>query len=81
MNNIEQISCKYLASNKTVESYSISIQENEILFFVYNYKGISFRVFKSRNKLEGFWSGSTEEDLHFNSEEKLDQWLESFEGN
>ena len=75
MNNIKQLSCKYLTPNKTVESYSVSNQENETLLFVYNYKGISFRVFRSRNKLEGFWKGLNNEDLHFNSEQDLDHWL------
>jgi hypothetical protein len=78
MNQVHQISCKYLSPNKTIETLSISREENEIDVYVYNFKGLSFRVFKSKESLDGFWKGLNNEDLHFNSEKNLDNWLKSF---
>lgn len=79
MNNIKQTHCKYLSPNKTIETLSISREEKEIDVYVYNFKGLSFRVFKSRESLDGFWKGMNNEDLHFSSEKNLDNWLESLE--
>ena len=78
MNTITQIDCQYITPNKTIETIAISDYNKEKIIFVYNYKGISYRVFRSKNRLEGFWRGLNDGDLHFNSEIELDYWLESF---
>lgn len=75
MNQIYQSKYVYLSPNETIETILILSQDNEFEIYVYNYKGISFRIFRSRNKLEGFWKGLNDEDLHFNSEKDLDHWL------
>ena len=75
MNQAHQIICKYLSSNKTVETISISSQNNEILVYIYNFKGQSFRLFKSIESLHGFWKGLNNEDMHFENEIDLDYWL------
>jgi hypothetical protein len=75
MNQVHQLKCKYLSPNKTVETISISHQDIEIVVYLYNFKGQSFRVFNSKERLKGFWKGMNNEDFHFESEMDLDHWL------
>ena len=77
MNQVHQIKCKYFAPNKTIETISISSQDNELVVYIYNYKGLSFRLFKSKESFNGFWKGLNSEDLHFDSEMDLDDWLQN----
>lgn len=77
MNQVNQVSYLYLSPNKTIETLLISSDVKESIVFIYNYKGFSFRVFKSKESLDGFWKGLNDEDLHFSSEKNLDKWLES----
>jgi len=77
MNQVHQITCKYLSPNKTVETISIASQYTEIVVYLYNFKGQSFRVFNSKESLNGFWKGMNNEDFHFDSEMDLDHWLQN----
>lgn len=79
MNQVYQISSNYITPNKTIEALSISCRNKEIIAYIYNYKGVSLRVFTSRNRLEGFLKGLNDEDFHFGSEEELDYWLKTFD--
>jgi hypothetical protein len=78
MNQVNQVSCLYLSPNKTIETLLISSNVKESTVYIYNFKGLSFRVFKSKESLDGFWKGLNNEDLHFNSEKNLDNWLKLF---
>lgn len=78
MNQIDQTNCEYLTANKTIETIHISSDEYELVVRVYNYKGVSFRVFNSVLSFEGFWKGLNDGDYHFNSEKELDHWLRTF---
>jgi len=77
MNAITQTHCEYLTPNKTIETLSISNCESEIVIYLYNFKGYSFRLFKSKEILNGFWNGMNIEDFHFKSEVDLDHWLQN----
>ena len=79
MQVIKHKSTHYLTPNKTIETLSVSAGSGEQTFHIYNYKGVSFRVFKSKEDLNGFWSGETEEHKHFQTEQELDAWLHSVE--
>lgn len=76
MDNWNQIDCEYLTPNKTIETLSYSKRNRRSKIYIYNYKGVSFRVFTSKQRLEGFWKGLNDEDYHFESESTLDLWLE-----
>ena len=76
---IQQLNCTYISPNKTLEEILISRSEGEKTIYIYNYKGVSFRVFKSKEDLNGFWSGESEEHKHFQTEQELDAWLHSVE--
>lgn len=77
MNFIYQIDQEYFSPNKTIEKLAVSSNKGENVFYVYNYKGNSFRVFRSKEELNGFWNGITEEYQHFQTEHELDEWLNS----
>jgi hypothetical protein len=79
MNKLIQQNCHYLTSNKTIETISVSNGVNEKAFFIYNYNGVSFRVFQSQQTLAGFWKGEAEEDKHFETEKELDAFLAHYE--
>jgi hypothetical protein len=78
MNSIDQLNYKYLTPNKTIETISVSNGVNQKSFFIYNYKGVSFRLFLSNEKLDRFWEGEAEEDHHFETEKGLDTFLTQY---
>lgn len=65
MNKIIQIGCKYLLPNRTVEKLSIFNKRKTKIFYVYNFKGISFRLFKNRLQLNNFFWGLKSEYKNF----------------
>ncbi|MEX1013717.1 MAG: hypothetical protein WDZ80_00975 [Candidatus Paceibacterota bacterium] len=78
MNKFNQKNCHYFTPSKTIETISVSHGIIETTLFIYNYKGISFRVFLSRENLDAFWEGESEEDHHFENENELDAFLTQF---
>lgn len=75
MNLIYQIDQEYLSPNKTIEKLSVTSDGLETVFYIYNYEGYSFRVFSSKEELDSFWNGTSEEHRHFQTEYELDEWL------
>lgn len=75
MNLICQIDQTYLNPNKSIEKLSVSNCQGVRLLYIYNYKGNSFRIFRSEKELDDFWNGESEEYLHFQTEKELDEWL------
>ena len=76
MNKLTQLNCHYLTPRKTIETISVSNGKNEKAFFIYNYHGVSFRVFSTQEMLDRFWQGEAEEVQHFSTEKELDEYLE-----
>ena len=75
MNQIYQVSCDYIAPNKTVEMVEVHGDDQSRVLWIYNYKGISFDVFILEEKLVAYLEGTGYRDLHFNTEKELDAWL------
>lgn len=75
MNWIKQLNCEYLTPNKTIEELLVFNGRSERIFYIYNYKGTSFRLFSSKQKLDEFFDNVTDEALHFQTEETLDHYL------
>ena len=76
MNKLIQKKCYQLTPNKTIETILVSNGDNKKTLFIYNYHGVSFRVFSTQEMLDGFWKGEAEEDQHFSTENELDKYLE-----
>lgn len=76
MRSINQTDCIYISPNKTIEEILITRNKYRRTIYVYNYKGISFRVFSSKRKLSKFFRYGSQEEMHFSSEKKLDKYLE-----
>lgn len=75
MNAFECINVKYLHPSRTIETILVSNKFTSIIFYVYNYEGVSFRVFKSYSNLMNFFQDKKEEDYHFSTENELDKFL------
>ena len=75
MNQIHQNNCRYLTPNRTIEELLVFNDHNTKVFYIYNFKGTSFRLFSSKDHLEKFFNNDQEETIHFTSEEDLDRHL------
>lgn len=75
MKTITQTDCEYITPNKTIETILISDGERDKTIFIYNYKGMSYRVFLTKDQLESFWIGNSAEEFHFGTERELDKWI------
>jgi hypothetical protein len=75
MNQVLQNKCEYICPNITIEIISVMNKGNKNIYYVYNYKGISFRLFTSKTDLENFFNNLPLEYLHFETEEQLDLYL------
>lgn len=75
MNQINQVNCEYLAPNKTIETIELYRDSASRTLWIYNYKGISFSVFITKENLASFLEGPQQPDTHFNTETELDEWL------
>jgi|9_EtaG_2_1085328.scaffolds.fasta_scaffold01201_8 hypothetical protein len=75
MNQIRQNNCEYVRPNITIEVISVINNCTAKIYYVYNYKGISFRLFSSKKHLEGFLDNLSLEYHHFEKEDELDNYL------
>lgn len=79
MNTLTTITTEYIRSSRTIETVLVSNSKIKKLFYVYNYEGVSFRVFKSLLLLLQFFEIGAESDVHFESEVELDNFLSTIE--
>ena len=75
MNRLKQLYCKYFTQNRTLETLLVSNNINEYVFYIYNYKGTSYRLFTSEPELKSFFKGQESKFIHFHDENTLDQFL------
>ena len=75
MNSFETINQVYLCSSRTIEQIKVSSSTNRKDFFIYNYEGYSYRVFKSQMELNHFFNKGIESTIHFTTEKQLDAFL------
>lgn len=78
MNQLKTIKTEYLRPSRTIETVLVSNRKLSEVIFVYNYEGISFRVFESHLKLMDFFQDKCESDYHFSTENELDGFLFEF---
>lgn len=71
-----QTTVKYFRPNRTLEYYKQI--ETGGKFSIYNYEGIHFRLFQNVSERKSFFDEGTEPQLDFDSEKKLDEYLESY---
>ena len=75
MNSFTNIETEYIRPSRTIETVSVSNTQIENLFYVYNYEGYLFRVFKSILSLIQFFEQESDCELCFNSETELDNFF------
>lgn len=75
MNTYETLQIEYLKPSRTLETVLITNEHLTEVFFVYNYEGISFRLFKTHLELINFFQNKSESTFHFDTEVALDAFL------
>ncbi|WP_020404563.1 hypothetical protein [Gracilimonas tropica] len=72
MNKVKQIGYSYIRSDISVETVQLTMDDKRKTFWVYNYQGISYRLFKSKKELNKFLKGQSSTHFSFDSEKELD---------
>jgi hypothetical protein len=75
MNSITNIETEYIRASRTIETVLVSNSRIKNIFYVYNYEGYSFRVFKTVHSLIQFFEIGSDCFLHFNNEIELDNFF------
>tara|TARA_B110000090_G_scaffold78424_1_gene89334 strand:+ start:247 stop:495 length:249 start_codon:yes stop_codon:yes gene_type:complete len=79
MNEFKTILTEYIRPSRTLETVIVSNKGLQNVFFIYNYEGNSFRVFKNQLNLIHFFQDKNESDFHFCTETGLDAFLSKIE--
>ncbi|WP_323028206.1 hypothetical protein [Gelidibacter japonicus] len=75
MNTFTALHTEYLRPSRTIETVLVSNEKLSQVFFIYNYEGNSFRVFKNHLDLILFFQDKAESDFEFGTETALDGFL------
>ncbi|MFB9053280.1 hypothetical protein ACFFVB_09335 [Formosa undariae] len=75
MNTYRAIKVEYLRASRTIETVLVTNGNLNEVFFIYNYEGVSFRVFKSHLDLINFFLNKSDSNFHFDTEDALDLFL------
>ena len=75
MNSFETINQIYLRPSRTIEKIAVTNSTNRKNFFLYNYEGYSYRVFKSEADLNHFLENGKQSSNHSTTEKQLDAFL------
>ena len=67
---------EYITSNRTLET--ISLDGSDTYLYVYNYKGVHFRLFMDLVELAQFFQFGTEPKYDFSEDVELDLFLEEY---
>lgn len=75
LNIFTSINIEYLCASRTIETIEVLNVGIRKLFYVYNYEGYSFRVFRNVLDLIRFFENISNEYLHFEAEDELDNYF------
>lgn len=75
MNTFQAVHIEYLRPLRTIETVLVSKGLLSQVFFIYNYEGNHFRVFKNHLDLILFFQDKAKSDLEFGTDEELDCFL------
>lgn len=75
MNNINSHTA-YITPNRTLET--ISVNGSDAYLYIYNYKGVHFRLFMDLVELAQFFQLGTEPKYDFSEEGEMDLFLEEY---
>lgn len=78
MNNINSHTT-YITPNRTLET--LSVDGSDTYLYVYNYKGVHFRLFMDIVELVQFFQLGTEPKYDFSEEGELDLFIEDYKKN
>lgn len=73
--SFQAVHVEYLTPSRTVETIEIRNKDLIKKLYVYNYEGYSFRMFENEEALHSFFAIGLEPELHFSTEQELDDYL------
>ena len=73
MNTLNHTNVEYLTPNKTIET--VSFKNTDRLLYIYNYKGIHYRVFIELLALINFLACGVEPKHTFCTDEEVDEFI------
>lgn len=79
MNTFSTLNTEYIWGSKTIEIVLVSDSIFENLFYVYNYEGNSFSLFKTIISLIQFFEKGSNCDEHFETDNELDNYFSKIE--
>ena len=79
MNTFSALNTEYIWGSKTIEIVLVSNSIFDNLFYVYNYEGCSFSVFKDIISLIQFFEKGTKSDEYFETDNELDNYFSNVE--
>lgn len=75
MNTFTSTYIEYLRASRTIETVLVSNKCSSQVFFIYDYEGNSFRIFKNKLDLINFFEDNAECDFTFGTEDEVDGFL------
>lgn len=73
LNTINHCTVEYITPNKTIET--VSFKNTDKLLYIYNYKGIHYRVFTELLLLISFFERGVEPKHTFCTDEEVDNFI------
>ena len=75
MNTIEIIDEAEIRNNRTLHVIQRSIGNKKIVFYLYNYEGVHFRIFDNLAELVYFFKGDTSFHVDFEDENEIYEYI------
>lgn len=75
-NTLSHTTTEHLAPNKTIET--VSFKNTDRLLYIYNYKGIHYRVFTELLPLIRFFECGVEPKHSFCTDEEVDEFISMY---
>lgn len=79
MNKYTAINVSYLRPSRTIETILLENGSKKRVVYVYNYDGVSFRVFDFIVDILNFFNNENDTEIIFDTDEELNSYLENLD--
>lgn len=78
MNHINTIHTSFITNNKTIDCIELVSPTNKTFFYLYNYKGIHYRLFSCLLDIICFFKNEQCCFIEFENDDEIDSYLENY---
>ena len=78
MNEITNQKVFYFRTSRTLEIFFVTYEQKHKIFFLYNYEGIHYRLFKNKKEVRKFFNCEESQYLSFEDDEAVDFYLMNY---